>query len=223
MSERVAIRGPDAKQRRQPQRVQPGGFFRPLFGRSKRGHPDGSYQEDRCSKTEVRTRVFTNSLGANYPKESGSGQAVRRSIGVKLDLRPVQDWKHRPPCQRCGQSHWPPSLSAQGPEFPTLPRTTHGRRSTPCGARLPCRNGGRGPRRWGLPPDPPRRPNVQPVNVQHSTVQRTTSNVPTPKTHNPQPKTLNPKRLIHPACRRPRPSRCCCCGQRPGSSLPGRG
>ena len=39
MSEGVAIRGPDAKHRRQPQRVQPGGFFRPLFGRSKRGHP----------------------------------------------------------------------------------------------------------------------------------------------------------------------------------------
>jgi hypothetical protein len=33
------IRGPDAEQHRQPQRVQPGGFFRPLFGRSKRGHP----------------------------------------------------------------------------------------------------------------------------------------------------------------------------------------
>jgi hypothetical protein len=30
---------PDAEQRRQPQRDQPGGFFRPLFGRSKRGHP----------------------------------------------------------------------------------------------------------------------------------------------------------------------------------------
>jgi hypothetical protein len=41
MSERVAIRNPDAEQRRQPQRVPPGGFFRPLFGRSKRGHPDG--------------------------------------------------------------------------------------------------------------------------------------------------------------------------------------
>jgi hypothetical protein len=40
MSERVPIRGPGAEQDRQPQRVQPGGFFRPLFGRSKRGHPD---------------------------------------------------------------------------------------------------------------------------------------------------------------------------------------
>jgi hypothetical protein len=40
------IRGPDAGQSRQPQRVQPGGFFRPLFGRSKRGHPDRFYQQD---------------------------------------------------------------------------------------------------------------------------------------------------------------------------------
>jgi hypothetical protein len=39
------IRGPDAKRGRQPQRVQPGGFFRPLFGRSKRGHLDGYDQQ----------------------------------------------------------------------------------------------------------------------------------------------------------------------------------
>jgi hypothetical protein len=39
MSERVPIRGPDAEQHRQPQRGQSGGFFRSLFGRSKRGHP----------------------------------------------------------------------------------------------------------------------------------------------------------------------------------------
>ena len=35
----LSIRGPDAEHHRQPQRVQTGGFFRPLFGRSKRGHP----------------------------------------------------------------------------------------------------------------------------------------------------------------------------------------
>jgi hypothetical protein len=59
MSERVhgmtlralPIRGPEAERRRQPQRVQPGGFFRPFFGRSKRGHPDGGYQQDGCRKT----------------------------------------------------------------------------------------------------------------------------------------------------------------------------
>jgi hypothetical protein len=63
MSERVPIRGPEAEQRRQPQRVQPGGFFRPLFGRSKRGHFDGYYQEDRCSKAGGRTRIFACSRG----------------------------------------------------------------------------------------------------------------------------------------------------------------
>jgi hypothetical protein len=44
------IRGPDAGQSRQPQRVQPGGFFRPLFGRSKRGHSDRTYRQD-CTRT----------------------------------------------------------------------------------------------------------------------------------------------------------------------------
>jgi hypothetical protein len=41
------IRGPDAEQARQPKRDQPGGFFRPLFGRSKRGHPDGGASTNR--------------------------------------------------------------------------------------------------------------------------------------------------------------------------------
>ena len=48
------IRGPAAGQRRQPQRVQPGGFFRPLFGRSKRGHLDESDRQDSCRQAEVR-------------------------------------------------------------------------------------------------------------------------------------------------------------------------
>ena len=52
------IRGPGAEQGRQPQRVQPGGFFRPLFGRSKRGHPDGSDYQDSCMQAEVRNRTF---------------------------------------------------------------------------------------------------------------------------------------------------------------------
>jgi hypothetical protein len=63
MSERVhgmtlralAIRGPDAGQSRQLQRVQPGGFFRPLFGRSKRGHPDGAYRQDGYTKERTHT------------------------------------------------------------------------------------------------------------------------------------------------------------------------
>jgi hypothetical protein len=40
------IRGPGAGQSRQPQRVQPGGFFRPLFGRSKRGPTVGSDRQE---------------------------------------------------------------------------------------------------------------------------------------------------------------------------------
>jgi hypothetical protein len=59
------------------------------------------------------------------------------------DPRPVHDWRHRPPCRSCGQSHWPQSLSAHGPAFPTLARTTQVRRSTPRGARRPSMSGGR--------------------------------------------------------------------------------
>jgi hypothetical protein len=46
----LPIRGPDAKHRRQPWRVQPGGFFRPLFGRSKRGPPDKADGESGYTK-----------------------------------------------------------------------------------------------------------------------------------------------------------------------------
>jgi hypothetical protein len=54
------IRSPDAGQGRQPQRVQPGGFFRPLFGRSKRGHPTGNTGRIAPARQEV-AHVLSNS------------------------------------------------------------------------------------------------------------------------------------------------------------------
>jgi hypothetical protein len=60
MSERVPIRGPEAEQCRQPQRVQPGGFFRPLFGRSKRGHPDGVYRRDNFTEESTHAGRSSN-------------------------------------------------------------------------------------------------------------------------------------------------------------------
>ena len=74
MSERVPIRGPDAGQSRQPQRVPPGGFFRPLFGRSKRGHPDGFDRQDGYMKTEVRSCTFVEPQG----REDASLRSILR-------------------------------------------------------------------------------------------------------------------------------------------------
>jgi hypothetical protein len=90
MSERVhgmtlralPIRGPDAVQRRQPQRVQPGGFFRPLVGRSKRGPPDGSDRQDGCLKADVRSCTFI--------------ELHRRKRTIPAQLSPAECWKTRP-------------------------------------------------------------------------------------------------------------------------------
>jgi hypothetical protein len=61
------IRGPDAGQSRQPQRVQPGGFFRPLFGRSKRGHPDGPDGQGGYTKESTHMERLSNHRGGHLP------------------------------------------------------------------------------------------------------------------------------------------------------------
>ena len=87
------IRGPVAGQDRQPQRVQPGGFFRPLFGRSKRGPPDRMTGE---------RRVLNNVLSSNQPRR----RVTRPSCAAIPDQ--VQEDDTLP---RTGRWRWPMRLA----------------------------------------------------------------------------------------------------------------
>jgi hypothetical protein len=92
------IRGPDAGQSRQPQRVQPGGFFRPLFGRSKRGHPDRCYRQDDYTEEgtqPVRSSNHTEGEGCLPAQRSPTECRRTRPCGGPAGGGGQCDWPHR--------------------------------------------------------------------------------------------------------------------------------
>jgi hypothetical protein len=113
MSERVAIRGLDAGQSRQPQRVQPGGLFRPLFGRSKRGHPDRCYRQDDYTEEGTQSDRSPNHIerGRYLPAQRSPTECRRRGPCGGPSVSGGQcDWPHRrqdgsPVNPRLGFSH----------------------------------------------------------------------------------------------------------------------
>jgi hypothetical protein len=116
MSERVAIRGPGAEQVCQPQRVQPGGFFRPLFGRSKRGHPDApGRQDDYTTETTYRVSWSNHREGEGHlpSKLSPAEQWKTKACGGRTAGCGQCDWPHRRQGGRLRERRYPQRFSAR--------------------------------------------------------------------------------------------------------------
>jgi hypothetical protein len=114
------IRGPDAGQSRQPQRVQPGDanavseyrlvrLFSSLFGRSKRGHPDSSHLQD--DYTEEGTQPVR------------SPNHIERERYLPAQRSPTECRRTGPcggPAVGVGQCDWPHRRQGGSPVNPRL-------------------------------------------------------------------------------------------------------